>query len=725
MADTKGTNGKRGRRWIWILAAGAVLALIVVMLRPAPIEVDVGAADRGPLRVTIDEEGETRVRDRYVVSAPVSGRVLRIELEPGDPVAVETTLAILQPAPPQPLDARSRAEAQARFEAAAANLGRARADLSRAQAESRYAVSEYDRIDRLVAERIVSQELRDSVKLQMDTSREAQRAAEFAVRTAEHNLAQARATLRRDAAGDAANQEPITIHSPVDGVVLRRLRESAAVVNVGEPLIEVADPSRLEIVADFLSEDAVKIPVGAVVLIERWGGDLPLRGRVRRVEPSGFTKISALGVEEQRVNVIVDLADPREAWNALGDGFRVDVAVVIWESADVLRIPTSSLFRSGTDWAVFTLVGNEAKRTLLEIGQRNGVHAEVLSGLPNTDRWTSYLAEELGHEVTVIATTAGPYLPNRAYEIVPLPVRGRFGYLTVGLRIKQHLRRIRPDVLIGYRIQSNGFAAALTGFRPLVLAAQSENIVKPPLNPVAQLCSRYALRRADLLQAWGSHIGRRMEQLGADPEKILTLPRGVDAKRFSPPAAPVTEPVLIVTRSLRAVYRHATLLTAFRDVVDSLPDARLLIAGDGEERDNLTQLTANLNLQPNVIFLGQLESPDLAERLRSAHCYVTLVGTEGVSSSLLEALGCGLLPVVPDLPGNLEWVKDAENGLIVPLTALEQPGEVARLLLRAFSDAALRQSAFDRNVDLVVHGADWHTNMRRMESAYRELVERG
>ena len=394
MSANKEKRTRGVRRWTWIVLAVGAVGVIVVMLLPERVQVDLAAVDRGPLQVTLDEEGETRVRDRYVMSAPVSGRVLRIELEPGDPVvAGETVLATFQPAPPLLLDARTRAEAQARVDAAKADLGFAQAELARARAEYRYAQSEHERIERLADEDIVSQEMRDGVRLQLDAGREAQTAAEFAVNVAEHNLEQARAALMQ---GDGASAiEPITIRAPIDGVVLRRLRESASVVPAGDPLIEVADPERLEIVADFLSGDAVRIERGAKVLIERWGGDQTLRGRVRRVEPAGFTKISALGVEEQRVNVIIDFDDPLEAWRALGDGYRVDVRVVIWEAADVLRVAASSLVRDGNGWAVFRIAQKKARLVPVEIGWRTGSQAEVRSGLEAADRVVLYPSDEI------------------------------------------------------------------------------------------------------------------------------------------------------------------------------------------------------------------------------------------------------------------------------------------------------------------------------------------
>jgi HlyD family secretion protein len=358
------------------------------VLRPSPVEADLATVERGAMQVTLDEEGVTRVRERYVISAPVSGKVLRITLEPGDPVvADETVVATFQPAPPSMLDARSQAEAEARLEAADANLGLVRADLARSEAQLRFATSEYERIQALAKDSIVSQAMLDSARLEAEAGRESHNAAQFAVRTAEHNLEQARAALM-SGFGNRANTDPapIGIRSPVGGVVLRRLRESASIVPAGEPLLELADPARMEIVSDYLSEDAVKIPVGAGVLIERWGGDNPLRGRVRRVEPSGFTKISALGVEEQRVNIIIDFEDTQEAWVALGDGYRVEVRVVIWEQPDVLKIPTSSLFRSGPGWAVFRVIDGTARLTPIEIGRRNGIEAEVVSGLRGEER---------------------------------------------------------------------------------------------------------------------------------------------------------------------------------------------------------------------------------------------------------------------------------------------------------------------------------------------------
>ncbi len=364
------------------LQAGLALvaALLAVGFWPSAAPVDLAPATRGPLRVTVDEEGETRVRDRFVVSAPVAGRVLRVELEPGDLVRRdETVVATFLPAAAVPLDARSRAEAEAAVAAARAALGSARAERERAQAALTLARSELDRHRELAAQRIVSRQALETKETEARAAEGALRAAEFTVASATHQGEMAGARLLP--AGVTGTARPFAIRSPIDGVVMKRLRESEAVVPAGEPLLELGDPRRLEIVSDLLSTDAVKVRPGAPVVLEQWGGDHPIRARVRRVEPSGFVKVSALGVEEQRVNVVMDFDDPLGAWSALGDGYRVEVRIVVWEGDGVLKVPTSSLFRRGDDWAVFAVSGGRAEMRVVEVGRRNGAYAEVVSGL--------------------------------------------------------------------------------------------------------------------------------------------------------------------------------------------------------------------------------------------------------------------------------------------------------------------------------------------------------
>jgi HlyD family secretion protein len=390
------------KKWKLLVGILLVAGLGVVAFWPQPVAVDAARVERGGLSVTIDEEGETRVRHRFVVSAPVAGRVQRIDLEPGDRVAAgRTVVARFTPADPIPLDARSRAETEVAVRAAEAAIGRARAERERAAAMERQARSELARMKSLAEKEVVSQQALEVAEMQARTAQEALHAAEFSISAAEEELAMARARLSSVAGRPNSPVDPIVVRSPVDGVVLKRLRESEAVVPAGEPLVEIGDPRQLEIVADFLSADAVRIREGQEVLVERWGGDDRIRARVRRIEPSGFRKISALGVEEQRVNVIIDFVDPLEAWERLGDGYRVEVRVIIWEAEEVLKIPTSSLFRRSDDWAVFTISAGQVALRPVEIGRRNGSEAQVLSGLTEGELVVVHPSDALQDGVTV------------------------------------------------------------------------------------------------------------------------------------------------------------------------------------------------------------------------------------------------------------------------------------------------------------------------------------
>ena len=373
------------KRWRWVAGLAVVIVVVALVAIPRRVEVEVAEVVVGPLEVTLDEEGETRVREPFMVSAPIAGRVERIELEPGDPViAEETVIATFRPSAPVLLDARSREEARAAVETAEAAVGRSRAERERIASELAYARAEAARYERLAGEGIVSEDLFDQVQLRVSTQEEALQAAEYALRTAEGDLRMTRARLL-EAAPTREEGGVIAIRSPVDGVVLRRLQQSETVVPAGTPLVEVGDTSDLEVVADYLSSDAVRMKPGYAALIERWGGE-PLLARVRRIEPSGFTKISALGVEEQRVNVILDLdGEQREAWDQLGTGFRVEVRVVIWADDRVRVVPTGALFREGEKWAVYGVEDGRARLRLLEIGVRSPQKAQVLDGLEPGD----------------------------------------------------------------------------------------------------------------------------------------------------------------------------------------------------------------------------------------------------------------------------------------------------------------------------------------------------
>ena len=360
-----------------LLAIAIVAAITAAAFWPETMVVEVVTATEGPMQVTIDEEGETRVRERFVISAPVAGRITRIELEPGDEVRRGVTeLVRMTPQEAPLLDPRTRTELSAAVEAARAAVGQAQAERGRAAASLSRARSALARQDSLADAGLIARDDLEAAQTAVTTADEAARAAEFAVSRAEYELQLARARLQTPGGGGAS----IQITAPIDGAVLKRLHESAAVVAAGEPLLEIGDPNQLEVVSDLLSTDAVRVPPRAEVLIDRWGGDHPLQGRVRRVEPSGFMKISALGVEEQRVNVIIDLADAA-AGRALGDGYRVEVRIIAWRAERVLKVPVGSLFRRGEGWALFIVIDGFARLQPVDLGERNDTEAQILGGV--------------------------------------------------------------------------------------------------------------------------------------------------------------------------------------------------------------------------------------------------------------------------------------------------------------------------------------------------------
>ena len=393
---------RRGQLVLWGVAA-LVLVLIVWSFRPRPIPVDLATISRAVLRVTVDEEGITRVRERYVVSAPVAGRLQRVQLEPGDRVvANQTVLASFLPATPSPLDPRARAEAEARLKAAQAGREEAGVAIQRARAELAFSRSELARYREILKFGGTTEERVAALELDVRT-REAQvKAAELALQAAEHEVEAVRAILRQfTSPSTAGSPGALTLRSPVSGRVLRVHQESEAPVPAGTPLIDIGNPDLLEIVSDLLSTDAVKVKPGFPVLIDGWGGDTTLHGRVRLVEPAGFTKVSALGVEEQRVNVIIDFEDPAGPAQKLGDGYRVEVSVIVWERAGVLKVPTSALFRVGEAWAVFAVRDGRAAQTGIRIGQRNALEAELISGLDEGDSVIVHPGDTVAEGVSV------------------------------------------------------------------------------------------------------------------------------------------------------------------------------------------------------------------------------------------------------------------------------------------------------------------------------------
>lgn len=364
------------------LLAAAVAGGLALGFIPRAVPVETVAAARGPLVVTVEEEGKTRVRDRYVISAPVAGHARRIDLEVGAAVVAGQAVAEIEPVRSSALDPRSRAEAAAALRSAEAVAAAAREKARAAAAQAALARQELARIESLRQANFVSAQAADKARAELDRSTAARQAADHEVTAAQFELERARAVLAYAAAAKGpAPADTLTVRTSVAAAVLKVVHESEGTVQAGAPLLEVGDPEALEVEVEVLSSQAVRIVPGAKVMFDRWGGDRPLAGAVRVVEPTGYTKISALGVEEQRVRVIADFVSPRAEWQRVGDGYRVEARFVVWEGADVLQIPASALFRHNHGWAVFVVDGGRARLRPIETGQRNGLQVQVLAGL--------------------------------------------------------------------------------------------------------------------------------------------------------------------------------------------------------------------------------------------------------------------------------------------------------------------------------------------------------
>ena len=390
------------RRGLIAVAVLAVVGLIVVAWIPNPVEVEVATVTRGPLVVTVNEDGRTRVKDRYLVSAPITGNLARLDLEAGDTIEEGQILARLVPLPPPLLDSRTRAEAKARVDSAVAARRQAQAAVNRARFQRDFAKQESERALAVVKQGGLARSDADRAVSTYHGSEEDLRSAEFGGRVADHQLTLAQTALMQ-LTGKAEEGEQLDIISPVAGQILKVFQESEGVAPGGTAIVEVGDPAALEVVVDVLSPDATRIPAGAKTTIERWGGKNSLLGHVRVVEPSAFTKLSALGVEEQRVNVIIDMDDDRELWSNLGDGYRVEARISVWEGEDVLKVPASAVFRSDEAWATFVVEEGTAVVRTVELGETNGLETEVLSGLEEGDAVIAYPSDSVRDGVSVKA----------------------------------------------------------------------------------------------------------------------------------------------------------------------------------------------------------------------------------------------------------------------------------------------------------------------------------
>lgn len=393
MAEGKHIAGK----WLfWSILGALAITVVTFILRPEPVWVDLATVQRGPMEVTILEEGKTRVKDRYVVSSPVTGYLHRVELDVGDQVIPGELLTEVDPMPASVLDARSRAEAEARVEAARSALNSVRQKTQVAEADAELAEAEYQRLLTLDRSHFVSVERLQQARSTAARTQAILRSARFDEEVAAHELAAARTRLEVSAARSEGEQpaERLAVRSPVNGSVLGILRKSEGVIQAGEAILELGDPGALEVVVDVLSFDAVRLEPGIQARLSGWGGT-PLDAVVRRVEPVGFEDVSALGVEEQRVRVIADMVTARQNWEMLGDGYRVDAEFILWQSADVLQVPASAVFQHDGQPTVFLANDERAVMQTLETGRSNGLMTAVEGGLSEGDRLVRHPGREL------------------------------------------------------------------------------------------------------------------------------------------------------------------------------------------------------------------------------------------------------------------------------------------------------------------------------------------
>jgi HlyD family secretion protein len=384
------------KKTLWVGGTVILLATLIIWIWiPKPVSVDLIQVQKGALVVTIDEQGKTRARDRYVVAAPVAGRLARLDWREGDRISRGQAVAWIHPAP---LDPRELAEVRARVQMTLALRRAAEEKVKEAQAVHDQAKRERDRYERLFKTGGISrQAYEQSEKSEITSARELE-ASRSRARAAAYEVEMSSARLLTAEKSQGKTEGLITVSSPVSGRVLKIQEKSERVVSAGTPLLVLGEPTRLEIVVDLLSSEAVKVRSGMPVILENWGGDQPLRARVRLIEDQGFTKVSALGIEEQRVNVVADLMDPP---GPLGDDYRVEARIVIWEGRDVLKVPSGALFRSGKDWAVFTAGNGRAKKQIVAVGHRTWREAELVKGLKEGDWVISHPTNQIEEGVRI------------------------------------------------------------------------------------------------------------------------------------------------------------------------------------------------------------------------------------------------------------------------------------------------------------------------------------
>lgn len=396
---------KQWRPWMWPAGLAALVMLgLAFSFWPRAVAVDVAEVAAGPMMTAIRDDGITRVREVYVISAPVAGKLLRVDAHAGDFIeARKTVVATIEPADPSFLDARSRRQMELTVAAARAARDLAQANVRGREAERNLAARERDRARELLARGVVSRSRLDTAEANLAALDAAVETARAALRQRAFEIATAEAALVSPGAGPSGDGKGccIQLRAPVDSQVLRVLQENESIVQPGQPIAEVGDPAQLEIVVDLLSSEAVQVADGDEVVITQWGGEGELQGRVRRVEPFGQQKVSALGIEERRVNVLVDIVSPREAWKRLGHGFQLDAAIVRWRADKALQVPVGALFRQGEDWAVYRVDAGRARLTIVVTGHLNDATAEITKGLTPGDRVILHPGESITDGVKV------------------------------------------------------------------------------------------------------------------------------------------------------------------------------------------------------------------------------------------------------------------------------------------------------------------------------------
>ncbi len=391
-------------RVVTALIALAIVTLVVWAMFPEPIPVDTAVVTKGQFVATVDEDGKTRIRERYMVAAPLAGHLTRIRLKAGDAVKADEIIATILPAPAPFLDPRSRQEAEERLGIAEAARERAKAMVERAQANAAQAKKDLDRVRTLVASGASTVQALERADTAMRLADRELHAAEFQDHATEHEVEQAKAVLaqyKRNNAGKPPDRWNVT--APVSGVVLNVTQESETTVQPGAPILTVGDPRDLEVVVDVLSTDAVEIKPGAQVAVEHWGGAGALVGRVRRVEPAAFTKVSTLGVEEQRVNILIDIVSPEKIWAALGDAYQVDARITVFSRNDATIVPSGALFRSGDAWNVYVVKQGRAQLRAVNLLRRSGRFAAVTAGVTPGEQVIVYPSDRIASGVRVEA----------------------------------------------------------------------------------------------------------------------------------------------------------------------------------------------------------------------------------------------------------------------------------------------------------------------------------